>query len=146
MCNLVEYWASDFVYLTKFREFGENNFIVDGETVEVVETKPCKVQDFKSFSQCSQCRVKLEQAGLVERLRATRWDNPESVVRYYKHSCIKFAISFLQDEQLLPLVYAYNAAMKDKFRNGVSKTLLYELVRLVRFAALCPRHRAIYSV
>ena len=21
VCNLVEYWASDFVYLTKFREF-----------------------------------------------------------------------------------------------------------------------------
>ena len=46
----------------------------------------------------------------------------------------------VQDESLVFLGLALRGAQTDGFSNGVSKSLIYELVRLVRELGLCKKH------
>ena len=54
-------------------------------------------------------------------------------------SC-NFFFLIMKDERLLMLGTALRGAQSDDFANGQGKSLIYEIVRLVRMQGLCSFH------
>ena len=82
MCDPLEFWASDYLYLHAFRAFSCNTFLVEGDRrVEVLELNQVRVQDIISpAARCLECKVVWERTGLLERLRSIPWSNPGCMV------------------------------------------------------------------
>ena len=44
MCDPLEFWASDYVYLHTFRAFSQNTFLVEENRVEVLELNQARAK------------------------------------------------------------------------------------------------------
>jgi hypothetical protein len=58
MCDPLEFWASDYVYLHTFRAFSQNTFLVEENRVEVLELNQARAKDMVSpAARCLECKT-----------------------------------------------------------------------------------------
>ena len=77
---LLDVWASEYVYLTAFRDWAQRKtFIpVEGVRVSVLESEPGPL--LLPSDQCQACKTKWDEAGLADRLDNINWRDPTGVV------------------------------------------------------------------
>ena len=77
---LLDVWASEYVYLTAFRDWAQRKIFipVEGVRVSVLESEPGPL--LLPSNQCQACKTKWDEAGLVDRLDNINWRDPTGVV------------------------------------------------------------------